>query len=121
MKRFSEQMEWRKHAACWGKPIDDFSPRDQERESDFLKRVNIEEVCPSSCPVRQQCAKEAILMSSVGVIRAGVLLPATENLQSKRYRKLAEIALPIMDSEERKILDVDFHEKLRMRREWFFV
>lgn len=91
---------WHESAPCSGWDLDEFSPREDERITDFYKRMERDgNPCPVDCPVMLECAKGALKERSIGVIRAGIYIPDSHPYTAES-RKYLEKVVDVLESRE---------------------
>ena len=82
--------DWYNHAQCAGQ-----DPQKYDTDGSQYRNVNKAEVAQAlcaGCPVKSECAFDAIDFGDEGVIRAGIWLPAGGLMQFQKDRLIDELA-----------------------------
>lgn len=69
---------WRDDAKCLGDDLLNYWPDKHETPFDFTSRVDVKKVC-EGCPVKRECAVEAIITQEEGIVRGGKFVVPSRN------------------------------------------
>lgn len=81
--------EWRERAACQGVDVDIFFPETERGGSPMKEGAQAFQIC-ARCPVKRECAKDALNTGEQYGIRAGIILTPTQSA-GRRRRKLLSV------------------------------
>lgn len=90
-----ESRDWTERAYCKDRDPSEYylDTYQEEQGRKKLRSLDIpfEKLCPSSCPVRTQCALDAIAIGATGTVRAGVPVPTSlaPKIRDEQNLKLA--------------------------------
>lgn len=78
---------WRDRAMCAGRDVNDFDLEDREYRDN---RAGIARMLCMGCPVKPECAQDALEFLDRGIVRAGIWIPVQH--PSGARKQLEEIA-----------------------------
>lgn len=83
----NERWGWLLKAACRGRDPELYSYDAYKAKHPKERPGYLQFLCPNTCPVRNECAFWARADHSIGVIRAGIALPAQDKTATEVRRK----------------------------------